>query len=251
MNILVTGGAGFIGSHTVVSLVENGHEVTILDNLVNSSPIAVKRVEEIVGRKIPFYECDIRDREGLERVFSENSFDAVIHFAGLKAVGESVVKPWEYYDNNIGGTLVLVDVMRKHNVKNIIFSSSATVYGNPAIIPITEECPKGKCTNPYGQTKSMLEEILMDLRTGDEKNKVENPWNIVLLRYFNPIGAHKSGLIGENPNGIPNNLMPYITQVAVKRLDHLNVFGDDYPTHDGTGVRDYIHVVDLAGSEGH
>ena len=249
MNILVTGGAGFIGSHTVVSLVENGHEVTILDNLVNSSPIAVKRVEEIVGRKISFYECDIRDREGLERVFSENSFDAVIHFAGLKAVGESVVKPWEYYDNNIGGTLVLVDVMRKHNVKNIIFSSSATVYGNPAIIPITEECPKGKCTNPYGQTKSMLEEILMDLRTGDEKNKVENPWNIVLLRYFNPIGAHKSGLIGENPNGIPNNLMPYITQVAVKRLDHLNVFGDDYPTHDGTGVRDYIHVVDLA--EGH
>ena len=249
MNILVTGGAGFIGSHTVVSLVENGHEVTILDNLVNSSPIAVKRVEEIVGRKIPFYECDIRDREGLERVFSENSFDAVIHFAGLKAVGESVVKPWEYYDNNIGGTLVLVDVMRKHNVKNIIFSSSATDYGNPAIIPITEECPKGKCTNPYGKTKSMLEEILMDLRTGDEKNKVENPWKIVLLRYFNPIGAHKSGLIGENPNGIPNNLMPYITQVAVKRLDHLNVFGDDYPTHDGTGVRDYIHVVDLA--EGH
>ncbi|MCI7606818.1 MAG: UDP-glucose 4-epimerase GalE [Spirochaetales bacterium] len=249
MKILVTGGAGFIGSHTVVSLVENGHDVVILDNLVNSSPIAVKRVEGIVGKSIPFYECDIRDREGLERVFSENSFDAVIHFAGLKAVGESVSKPWEYYDNNIGGTLVLVDVMRKHNVKNIIFSSSATVYGNPEIIPITEECPKGKCTNPYGQTKSMLEEILIDLRTGDEKNKVENPWNIVLLRYFNPIGAHKSGLIGENPNGIPNNLMPYITQVAVKRLDHLNVFGNDYPTHDGTGVRDYIHVCDLA--DGH
>ena len=249
MNILVTGGAGFIGSHTVVSLVENGHDVVVVDNLVNSSPISIKRVETIVGRKIPFYECDIRDREGLEKIFSENSFDAVIHFAGLKAVGESVSKPWEYYDNNIGGTLVLVDVMRKHNVKNIIFSSSATVYGNPAVIPITEECPKGKCTNPYGQTKSMLEEILMDLRTGDEKTGDENPWNIVLLRYFNPIGAHKSGLIGENPNGIPNNLMPYITQVDVKRLDHLNVFGDDYPTHDGTGVRDYIHVVDLA--EGH
>ena len=246
MNILVTGGAGFIGSHTVVSLVENGHEVTILDNLVNSSPIAVKRVEAIVGKKIPFYECDIRNREGLEKIFSENSFDAVIHFAGLKAVGESVSKPWEYYDNNIGGTLILVDVMRKHNVKNIIFSSSATVYGNPAVIPITEECPKGKCTNPYGQTKSMLEEILIDLRTGDEKTGNKNPWNIVLLRYFNPIGAHKSGLIGENPNGIPNNLMPYITQVAVGKLEQLGVFGDDYDTPDGTGVRDYIHVVDLA-----
>ncbi|MGN1164484.1 MAG: UDP-glucose 4-epimerase GalE [Candidatus Ornithospirochaeta sp.] len=249
MNILVTGGAGFIGSHTVVSLIENGHSVVVVDNLVNSSPISLKRVAAIVGKEIPFYQCDIRDRTGLEKVFSENTFDAVIHFAGLKAVGESVSKPWEYYDNNIGGTLVLVDVMRKHGCKNIIFSSSATVYGNPAVIPITEECPKGKCTNPYGQTKSMLEEILIDLRTGDEKNNDPNPWNVVLLRYFNPIGAHKSGLIGENPNGIPNNLMPYITQVAVGRLDHLNVFGDDYPTHDGTGVRDYIHVLDLA--EGH
>ena len=249
MNILVTGGAGFIGSHTVISLVENGHSVVVVDNLVNSSPISLKRVGEIVGKEIPFYECDIRDREGLEKVFGENKFDAVIHFAGLKAVGESVSKPWEYYDNNIGGTLVLVDVMRKHGCKNIIFSSSATVYGNPAIIPITEECPKGTCTNPYGQTKSMLEEILIDLRTGDEKTGDPNPWNVVLLRYFNPIGAHKSGLIGENPNGIPNNLMPYITQVAVGRLDHLNVFGNDYPTHDGTGVRDYIHVLDLA--EGH
>ena len=246
MRILVTGGAGFIGSHTVISLIENGHEVSVVDNLVNSSEISLKRVERITGHKVPFHKVDIRDREGLDKVFSATHFDAVIHFAGLKAVGESVLKPWEYYDNNIGGTLVLVDVMRKHGVKNIIFSSSATVYGVPEIIPITEECPKGKCTNPYGQTKSMLEEILIDLRTGDEKTGNENPWNIVLLRYFNPIGAHKSGLIGENPNGIPNNLMPYITQVAVKRLDHLNVFGNDYPTHDGTGVRDYIHVCDLA-----
>ena len=249
MRILVTGGAGFIGSHTVISLIENGHEVSVVDNLVNSSEISLKRVEKITGHKVPFHKVDIRDREGLDKVFSATHFDAVIHFAGLKAVGESVLKPWEYYDNNIGGTLVLVDVMRKHGVKNIIFSSSATVYGVPEIIPITEECPKGKCTNPYGQTKSMLEEILSDLRTGDEKTGDSNPWNVVLLRYFNPIGAHKSGLIGENPNGIPNNLMPYITQVAVGRLDHLNVFGNDYPTHDGTGVRDYNHVVDLA--EGH
>ncbi|MBQ0072474.1 MAG: UDP-glucose 4-epimerase GalE [Spirochaetales bacterium] len=246
MNILVTGGAGFIGSHTVIELMAAGHSVVVVDNLVNSSRISLKRVAKIVGKEIPFYECDIRDREGLEKVFSENKFDCCIHFAGLKAVGESVSKPWEYYDNNINGTLVLVDVMRKHGCKNIIFSSSATVYGNPAIIPITEECPKGKCTNPYGQTKSMLEEILTDLRTGDLKTKDENPWNIVLLRYFNPIGAHKSGTIGENPNGIPNNLMPYITQVAVGKLDHLNVFGNDYDTPDGTGVRDYIHVVDLA-----
>ena len=247
--VLVSGGAGFIGSHVTVELTAAGYDVIIADNFSNCDLTNYEGVCKITGKRLPLIRMDFCDKAAVDRLFAENKIDAVIHFAGLKAVGESVSKPWEYYDNNIGGTLVLVDVMRKHNVKNIIFSSSATVYGNPAIIPITEECPKGKCTNPYGQTKSMLEEILMDLRTGDEKNKVENPWNIVLLRYFNPIGAHKSGLIGENPNGIPNNLMPYITQVAVKRLDHLNVFGDDYPTHDGTGVRDYIHVVDLA--EGH
>ena len=240
MNIIVTGGAGFIGSHTVIELINAGHSVVVVDNLVNSSRIALARVEKIVGQKIPFYEVDIRDRQGLEKVFSENKFDCCIHFAGLKAVGESVQKPWEYYDNNITGTLVLLDVMRKAGCKNIIFSSSATVYGNPAVIPITEQCPKGECTNPYGQTKSMLEEILRDMYVADKE------WNVVLLRYFNPIGAHKSGLIGENPNGVPNNLMPYITQVAVGRLDHLNIFGDDYDTPDGTGVRDYIHVVDLA-----
>ncbi len=249
MNILVTGGTGYIGSHTVIALIEAGHSVVVLDNLSNSSEEALKRVGTITGRKIPFYNTDIRSREGLEKVFSGNEFDAVIHFAGLKAVGESVVKPWEYYDNNISGTLTLVDVMRRHGVKNIIFSSSATVYGDPAEIPITEKCPKGKCTNPYGETKSMLEDILTALHTADIKNGDPDPWNVVLLRYFNPIGAHESGLIGENPNGIPNNLMPYITQVAVGKRDHLSVFGNDYPTHDGTGVRDYIHVMDLA--EGH
>ena len=240
MNILVTGGAGFIGSHTLIELVQAGHNPVVVDNLSNSSPKAVERVEKIVGKSIPFYEVDIRDREGLEKVFSENSFDCCIHFAGLKAVGESVQKPWEYYENNIGGTLVLVDVMRKHGCKNIIFSSSATVYGAPETMPITEDCPKGTVTNPYGQTKSMLEQVLTDIQKADPE------WNVVLLRYFNPIGAHKSGTIGEDPNGIPNNLMPYITQVAVGKLPQLGVFGNDYPTHDGTGVRDYIHVVDLA-----
>ena len=240
MKILVTGGAGFIGSHTVIELLSAGHSVVVVDNLVNSCELALQRVEEIAGQAVPFYEADIRDREALEKVFAEHSFDCCIHFAGLKAVGESVQKPWEYYDNNINGTLVLLDVMRKHGCKNIIFSSSATVYGNPAQIPIPETCPLGKCTNPYGQTKAMLEQILQDMYVADHE------WNVVLLRYFNPIGAHKSGLIGENPNGVPNNLMPYITQVAVGRLDHLNIFGDDYATPDGTGVRDYIHVVDLA-----
>ncbi len=240
MKILVTGGAGYIGSHTVIELINAGHSVVVVDNLVNSSRVALQRVEQIVGRKVAFYETDIRDRKGMERVFTENSFDCVIHFAGLKAVGESVQKPLEYYDNNITGTLVLLDVMRKAGCKNIIFSSSATVYGDPAVVPITESCPKGSCTNPYGHTKSMLEEILRDLHVADPA------WNVVLLRYFNPIGAHASGLIGENPSGVPNNLMPYITQVAVGRLHELHVFGDDYPTHDGTGVRDYIHVVDLA-----
>ena len=240
MTILVTGGTGYIGSHTVVELQSAGYDVVVMDNLSNSSMKVLDRVEAITGKKVPFYEADIRNREDLEKIFSNEKIDAVIHFAGLKAVGESVQKPWEYYENNISGTLTLLDEMKKHNVKNIIFSSSATVYGNPAIIPITEECPKGVCTNPYGWTKHMLEQILTDIQ------KADNEWNVVLLRYFNPIGAHKSGTMGENPNGIPNNLMPYITQVAVGKLDHLNVFGDDYDTPDGTGVRDYIHVVDLA-----
>ena len=240
MQILVTGGAGFIGSHTVIELIGAGHEVVVIDNLANASPKSLQRVAQIAGQEIPFYQMDIRDRAGLSAVMEQYSFDCCIHFAGLKAVGESVQLPWEYYDNNIAGTLVLLDVMRKHGCKNIIFASSATVYGDPAEIPITENCPKGQCTNPYGQTKSMLEQIMTDMQKADPE------WNVVLLRYFNPIGAHSSGLIGENPNGIPNNLMPYITQVAVGKRDHLNVFGNDYDTPDGTGVRDYIHVVDLA-----
>ena len=240
MTILVTGGTGYIGSHTVVELLDAGYDVVVIDNLVNSSSESLKRVEQITGKKVRFYEADIRDRKALDRIFEENAIDACIHFAGLKAVGESVSKPVEYYDNNIIGTLVLIEAMRDHNVKNIVFSSSSTVYGNPAFIPITEECPKGIPTNPYGWTKSMLEQILSDVQ------KAVNDWNIILLRYFNPIGAHKSGLIGENPNGIPNNLMPFITQVAVGRQEKLRVFGNDYDTHDGTGVRDYIHVVDLA-----
>ena len=240
MSILVTGGVGFIGSHTVVELQNAGYDVVVLDNLCNANPKVLDRIEAITGKKVPFYKADIRDREALNEIFDKESIDSVIHFAGLKAVGESVQKPLEYYDNNISGTLVLVDVMRQHGCKNIIFSSSATVYGDPAFVPITEECPKGVCTNPYGWTKSMLEQILSDIQ------KADNEWNVVLLRYFNPIGAHKSGTIGENPNGIPNNLMPYITQVAVGKREELGVFGDDYDTPDGTGVRDYIHVVDLA-----
>ncbi|MDE6686239.1 MAG: UDP-glucose 4-epimerase GalE [Lachnospiraceae bacterium] len=240
MAILVTGGSGFIGSHTVVELLETGREVVVIDNLSNSSPVALKRVEEITGKQVVFYQADIRDREALEEVFAKEKIESCIHFAGLKAVGESVEKPWEYYDNNITGTLTLVDVMRKHHVKNIIFSSSSTVYGDPDSVPVTEESPLKKCTNPYGSTKFMLEQILTDIQTADPE------WNVVLLRYFNPIGAHKSGRIGENPNGIPNNLMPYITQVAVGKRERLGVFGDDYDTPDGTGVRDYIHVVDLA-----
>ena len=240
MAVLVTGGAGFIGSHTVVELQNAGYDVVVIDNLANSSEKSLERVEAITGKKVPFYKVDILDREGLDSVFEKENIDSCIHFAGLKAVGESVQKPWEYYQNNIAGTLTLVDVMRKHGVKNIIFSSSATVYGDPAQIPITEQCPKGQCTNPYGWTKSMLEQILSDIQ------KADNEWNVILLRYFNPIGAHKSGTIGENPNGIPNNLMPYITQVAVGKLKELGVFGDDYDTQDGTGVRDYIHVVYLA-----
>ncbi len=240
MAILVTGGTGFIGSHTCVELIESGYDVVVLDNLSNSSMKSLERVEELTGKKVKFYKADILDREALNEIFDKEEIDSVIHFAGLKAVGESVRKPWEYYENNIAGTLTLVDVMRQHGVKNIIFSSSATVYGDPAEIPITEKCPKGTCTNPYGWTKSMLEQVLSDIQKADEE------WNVVLLRYFNPIGAHPSGRMGENPNSIPNNLMPYITQVAVGKLDHLTIFGDDYDTPDGTGVRDYIHVVDLA-----
>ena len=238
--ILVTGGAGYIGSHTCVELLNNNYEVVVIDNLSNSSKESLNRVKEITGKDVKFYEGDINDKELLKKIFSENNIDSVIHFAGLKAVGESVVKPLEYYSNNIGGTLILLEVMKEYNVKNIIFSSSATVYGDPIEIPITENCPKGKCTNPYGWTKSMLEQIFMDLY------KADNTWNVVLLRYFNPIGAHKSGLMGEDPNGIPNNLMPYVTQVAAGKLKELGIFGNDYDTKDGTGVRDYIHVVDLA-----
>lgn len=240
MSILVTGGAGFIGSHTCVELINAGYDVVVLDNLVNSSEKSLDRVAQIVGKKIKFYEVDCLDREGLCKIFESENIEAVIHFAGLKAVGESVYKPLEYYHNNITGTLILCDVMRQYSCKNIVFSSSATVYGNPAIIPIKEDCPKGELTNPYGRTKSMLEQILTDLHTADEE------WNVTLLRYFNPIGAHESGLIGENPKGIPNNLLPYVTQVAVGKLKELSIFGNDYDTHDGTGVRDYIHVVDLA-----
>ena len=240
MSILVTGGAGYIGSHTCVELLEAGYEVVVVDNLYNASKKAIDRVEEITGKKVTFYEADLLDKEALDKIFDAHDIDAVIHFAGYKAVGESVQKPIEYYHNNMTGTLILCDVMRNHGVKNIVFSSSATVYGDPAQIPITENCPKGQPTNPYGWTKSMLEQVLTDIHTSD------NEWNVILLRYFNPIGAHKSGIIGEDPKGIPNNLVPYIAQVAVGKRAALGVFGNDYDTPDGTGVRDYIHVVDLA-----
>ncbi len=240
MVILVTGGAGYIGSHTCVELLNAGYEVVVMDNLCNSSEEALEAVEEITGKKLKFYETDMLDKDGLEEIFQKESIDAVIHFAGLKAVGESVEKPLEYYYNNLSGTLTLCDAMRRHGVKDMVFSSSATVYGDPAFVPITEECPKGQITNPYGQTKGMLEQILTDIHVSDPQ------WNVVLLRYFNPIGAHPSGKIGEDPKGIPNNLLPYIAQVAVGKLEKLGVFGDDYDTPDGTGVRDYIHVTDLA-----
>ena len=240
MKILVTGGAGYIGSHTCVELLEAGYDVVVVDNLYNASEKSIERVKEITGKDLTFYQADILDEEALDKIFDKEKVDGVIHFAGLKAVGESVAKPLEYYKNNITGTLILCEVMRKHNVKNIIFSSSATVYGDPAFIPITEECPKGTPTNPYGWTKSMIEQILTDFHTADKD------WNVILLRYFNPIGAHKSGKIGEDPKGIPNNLLPYVAQVAIGKLERLGVFGDDYDTPDGTGVRDYIHGVDLA-----
>ena len=223
-----------------MELLNSGHEVIVADNLSNSSEKALDRVKEITGKDLRFYNVDLRDKDALQDLFDKEDIDAVIHFAGLKAVGESVSKPIEYYQNNIGGTLNLVEAMRDHGVKNIIFSSSATVYGDPAEIPITENCPKGVCTNPYGWSKWMLEQVLTDLHTADPE------WNVVLLRYFNPIGAHESGLIGEDPKGIPSNLLPYVAQVAVGKLKEVGVFGDDYPTPDGTGVRDYIHVVDLA-----
>ncbi len=239
MEILVTGGAGFIGSHTVLELLEKDNEVIVVDNLSNSKKEALDRVEDITGKSLTFYQTDLLDKEGIDRIFSNHDIDAVVHFAGFKAVGESVEKPLSYYHNNITGTLYLCDVMSDHNVSNLVFSSSATVYGDPHTVPITEDFPVS-ATNPYGRTKLFIEKILRDLHVSDEN------WNIALLRYFNPVGAHPSGRIGEDPNDIPNNLMPYITQVAVGKLEQLSVFGDDYPTHDGTGVRDYIHVVDLA-----
>lgn len=240
MAVLVTGGAGYIGSHTCVELLNSGYEVVVMDNLYNSNEKALERVEKITGKPVKFYCVDMLDKDAMNDIFEKEDIDSVIHFAGYKAVGESVQKPLEYYHNNITGTLNLCNVMRNHGVKKIIFSSSATVYGDPAFVPITEECPKGKITNPYGQTKGMLEQILTDLHVSDPE------WNVVLLRYFNPIGAHKAGIIGEDPKGIPNNLVPYIAQVAVGKLEKLGVFGNDYDTPDGTGVRDYIHVVDLA-----
>lgn len=243
MTILVTGGAGFIGSHTCVELLNAGYEIIVVDNYYNSNPKSLERVKELTGKDFKIYECDIRNTEGMDKIFKENKIDAVIHFAGLKAVGESCEKPIEYYDNNIGGTLKLCDVMRNNGCKNIVFSSSATVYGMNNVSPLKETMKAGGTTNPYGTTKYMIEIILEDICKSD------NEWNATLLRYFNPIGAHKSGRIGENPNGIPNNLMPYITQVAVGKRPYLNVYGNDYDTHDGTGVRDYIHVVDLA--DGH
>ena len=239
MAVLVTGGAGYIGSHTCVELLNAGEEIIILDNFYNSKPEALNRIRQITGKDFLFYEADLLDKAAIERIFSESSIDSVIHFAGLKAVGESVQKPILYYHNNITGTLNLCDVMQSHNVKKIVFSSSATVYGSPKSVPIDETFPLST-TNPYGSTKLMIEQILRDIYIADKE------WSIALLRYFNPIGAHPSGLIGEDPNGIPNNLVPYIAQVAVGKLECLGVFGNDYPTHDGTGVRDYIHVVDLA-----
>jgi len=240
MAILVTGGAGYIGSHTVVELLSANKEVVVLDNLCNSSPKSLERVKEITGKEVKFYEGDILDRALLQKIFAENSIQSVIHFAGLKAVGESVQKPAEYYMNNVSGTIVLIQEMKKAGVWNFVFSSSATVYGDPEIIPITEDCKVGGTTNPYGTSKYMVEQILTDVA------KAEPQFSMTILRYFNPVGAHASGLIGEDPNGIPNNLLPYISQVAIGKLPQLSVFGSDYDTHDGTGVRDYIHVVDLA-----
>ena len=243
MTIFVTGGTGFIGSHTVISLLQSGFDVVILDNLCNSSAKILPRLQQISGKSVPFYKGDIRDREVLRRIFAEHDIDSVIHFAGLKAVGESVAEPMKYYDNNVSGSLVLAEEMARAGVFNIVFSSSATVYGDPGKVPYAEDMEPGDTTNPYGTSKAMVERILTDIQKADPR------WSVILLRYFNPIGAHQSGLIGEQPNGIPNNLLPYICQVAGGKLPYLSVFGDDYPTPDGTGMRDYIHVMDLA--EGH
>ena len=240
MNVLVTGGAGYIGSHTCVELLSSGYGVVVIDNLCNANPVSLERVEALTGKKVIFYEGDVRDEGLLRKIFAENDISCVIHFAGLKAVGESVEKPWEYYDNNLNTTLVLTKVMKEVGMKNIIFSSSATVYSADNEMPLKETSRTGGCTNPYGWTKYMTEQILSGISHADPD------WSVVLLRYFNPIGAHKSGLMGEDPRGIPNNLMPYITQVAIRRREKLSIYGNDYPTHDGTGVRDYIHVVDLA-----
>lgn len=243
MTVFVTGGTGFIGSHTVISLLQSGFDVVILDNLCNSSAKILPRLQQISGKSVPFYKGDIRDREVLRRIFAEHDIDSVIHFAGLKAVGESVAEPMKYYDNNVSGSLVLAEEMERAGVFNIVFSSSATVYGDPGKVPYAEDMKPGDTTNPYGTSKAMVERILTDIQKADPR------WSVILLRYFNPIGAHQSGLIGEHPNGIPNNLLPYICQVAGGKLPYLSVFGDDYPTPDGTGMRDYIHVMDLA--EGH
>lgn len=240
MTVLVTGGAGYIGSHTCVELLNSGYEVVIIDNLVNSSEKAVRRVEEITGKAVAFYQADVRDRAALDRIFSAHDIGCAIHFAGLKAVGDSVKLPLDYYDNNLFSTVRLCEALRDHDVKNIIFSSSATVYAPSKEMPLRETSHIGDCANPYGWTKFMSEQIMRDAAAAD------SGWSVVLLRYFNPVGAHPSGLIGEDPRGVPNNLMPYITQVALGKLPHLRVFGNDYDTHDGTGVRDYIHVVDLA-----
>ena len=240
MNVLVTGGAGYIGSHTCLELLESGYGVVVVDNLVNSNPKSLERVQNLTGKALKFYEGDVRDEALMKKIFAENEIGCVIHFAGLKAVGESVSKPWEYYDNNLNSTLVLTKVMKEAGMKNLIFSSSATVYTADNEMPLRETSRTGNCTNPYGWTKYMTEQILSGLA------HAEADWSVCLLRYFNPIGAHESGMIGEDPRGIPNNLMPYITQVAIGRRDHLSVFGNDYDTPDGTGVRDYIHVVDLA-----
>lgn len=240
MKILVTGGAGFIGSHTCVELLKAGYDVVVADNLYNAKAMVIDRIEKIAGKRPAFYQIDVCDKAALNDLFDREDIDAVIHFAGYKAVGESTRKPIEYYANNLNSTLTLCDVMRNHNVKKIVFSSSATVYGDPAFVPITEECPMGEATNPYGESKVMQERILTDIW------KADHAWNVMLLRYFNPIGAHESGLIGEDPKGIPNNLLPYVAQVALGKLEKVHVFGNDYDTPDGTGVRDYIHVVDLA-----
>lgn len=243
MSILITGGCGYIGSHTCIELLKAGRNIVVIDNYYNAKPEALRRVKKLAGTDFPFYECDIRDEKGLRRIFAAHSIDAVIHFAGFKAVGESVSKPLEYYDNNVGGTITLCQVMAEADCKRIVFSSSATVYGMNNPSPLKEDMPTGAVTNPYGRTKYVIEEILKDICASDPS------WTAVLLRYFNPVGAHESGWIGEDPNGVPNNLMPYISQVAIGKLPQLSVYGNDYPTHDGTGVRDYIHVVDLA--DGH